>query len=330
MKLKKSLTRLGTTLILTAYASNLWANPLSLLEGRLVPRAEWDNTGIAPNFADMSKHTAEVMMVVIGHTVTGSSVIAEAAKKSLQGLSVPELAKAHHDIIAAEKEIMQGILKAHSSRGFADIGGHDFVSPSGLLYEGRLRDFKGAHTVGSNDRSIGFYFMGCFDEVGCRAEGYAVNKVTEEMVDTAARAIAYYSIEYGLDLEKQLASPELTKENKENVAIWPRSTLDVAERDKTGFPYSPGNLIIDKFPEILKRANAYKVDYVQAEAAAAESEGKRNLTKIQINFSEFTQEMEKKSKEFAEQVADLATRRSKQALEIVGKTAGEKITTEKE
>ncbi len=276
MKKASIFSRIGlAALVFNFNAIQLSAYSLKemLGEERFVPRTDWDNTGIAPDIKNMAKHTGDIVIAVLSHTVSGSSVLLEAAKRSIEGLSAEEVAKVREERVEQEKDVVRDIMKFHTDKDgrfkFSDIGGHGFITPCGFYMEGRAESMRGSHTLGSNDGSLGLYFVGCYDKDGCEKEGWAVNEVTPEMIETAAHVVAYYSLEYGLDIEKQLAHPELTKENQENIAFWPRSKLDLAKDRGDRFPHSPGNLIIERLPEILEKALVYKAEYLAAQVLLA-------------------------------------------------------------
>lgn len=151
---------------------------------------------------------------------------------------VKTLTTLHHTVHTQDDEIlaMQAILYLHQEiYGWADIGYHFVVAPSGNIYEGRDLEYLGAHTLDKNKGNIGIAFMGCYDDVGCPKEGHPVTQVTEELLDSTARLLAYLSVEYQMsfDVGSVLGRSEWVTE--------------------TSFPYSPGNKILEKRREILKR-----------------------------------------------------------------------------
>ena len=64
---------------------------------------------------------------------------------------------------AAEAGHMRAIQRWHLDRGWATIGYHFVVSPSGLIFRGRPVDRLGAHVLGHNAGTVGICLMGNFE-----------------------------------------------------------------------------------------------------------------------------------------------------------------------
>jgi hypothetical protein len=62
----------------------------------------------------------------------------------------------------AEARHMRAIQRWHFDRGFATIGYHLVISPSGRVFAGRPLNALGAHTKGYNTGSVGICLMGNF------------------------------------------------------------------------------------------------------------------------------------------------------------------------
>ena len=58
---------------------------------------------------------------------------------------------------------MRAIQRWHLARGWATIGYHFVVSPSGRIFRGRPVDRLGAHVLGHNAGTVGICLMGNFE-----------------------------------------------------------------------------------------------------------------------------------------------------------------------
>ena len=65
--------------------------------------------------------------------------------------------------LAAEARHMREIQRWHLERGWATIGYHFVVSPSGRVFRGRPVDRLGAHVQGHNRGTVGICLMGDFE-----------------------------------------------------------------------------------------------------------------------------------------------------------------------
>lgn len=66
------------------------------------------------------------------------------------------------DVIAREKKAMRAMEAYHRSKGWACIGYHRVIFPSGHVYGGRPFKWVGAHAKGGNHKT-GYSFAGNFD-----------------------------------------------------------------------------------------------------------------------------------------------------------------------
>lgn len=194
------------------------------LGDRYIPRSDWGQ--IIRNYDELltsGKISADEAkeIATLHHTVTGS-MTAENGKISPDNeyITVQEIEKLHINDFS-----------------FADVGYHYMIGQSGKVYEGRPLKYTGSHTGGLNEKNAGIAFIGCYDDEGCVKEGYQVTEVTEEMISSAASLIAYLSLTEGMSI-----SPE---------TVIPRSLYDLKVKDKTKFPYSPGNRIIERVKDIV-------------------------------------------------------------------------------
>jgi hypothetical protein len=64
---------------------------------------------------------------------------------------------------AAESAHVREIQRWHRERGFATIGYHFVVAPSGRIFRGRPVDRQGAHVAGHNVGTVGIALMGDFE-----------------------------------------------------------------------------------------------------------------------------------------------------------------------
>jgi hypothetical protein len=65
--------------------------------------------------------------------------------------------------LAAEARHMRQIQRWHLDRGWATVGYHFVVSPSGRIFAGRPVDRLGAHVLGHNAGTVGICLMGNFE-----------------------------------------------------------------------------------------------------------------------------------------------------------------------
>lgn len=184
-------------------------------------------------------------LVTLHHTVTGS--------QQAQGKRIP---------LASEPAVVKEIETMHTNPNgpwkFSDIGFPFLIGQSGKVYAGRPYEYTGAHsgglkqknadgtetTISFNKKNFGIAFIGCFDETGC---GDNLTEVTDEMIDSAAKVIAFYAHKDGFAINK--------------TTVLPRSTFDIQRRGgETNFPYSPGNLIIARLDDLIERASTYKAE----------------------------------------------------------------------
>lgn len=79
----------------------------------------------------------------------------------------------HHDGIDPPADLgtyeqvlahVQSIQQYHLSRGWADIGYHFIIDPSGRVWKGRPLSWQGAHVSGDNEENIGIVLLGNFQK----------------------------------------------------------------------------------------------------------------------------------------------------------------------
>jgi hypothetical protein len=80
----------------------------------------------------------------------------------LHHTAIPDPALAAGDL-AAETAYMKRIERLHLDRGWAAVGYHFVIMPSGRVYSGRPPGTVGAHAHGSNSDSIGIALAGDFE-----------------------------------------------------------------------------------------------------------------------------------------------------------------------
>lgn len=59
---------------------------------------------------------------------------------------------------------LEFIRRAHTNRGWADIGYHYAIDPSGRVWECRPHRFQGAHVKDNNENNLGIMLLGNFEE----------------------------------------------------------------------------------------------------------------------------------------------------------------------
>ncbi|MBP6218653.1 MAG: N-acetylmuramoyl-L-alanine amidase [Oligoflexales bacterium] len=242
---------IASLFFLSLTSPSLLANPelKKVFGDSYIPRSEWSehvrdyDTLLKNKKIDLDDGKD---VCIINHSVTGSEYYR--AKECLP----------REDELA----IVRAIEKLHiEDKKWADIGYHFMISPDGTIYEARAPRFVGAHTFRSNKRSIGIAFLGCYDSVGCPAEGYQVTEVNEDMIQATARLIAHLS-KKGCTLgDKETECFPITKET-----VVSRSVHDTKKFGSTSFPYSPGNLIIAEMDNLLKQASQFRTELDTEEA----------------------------------------------------------------
>jgi hypothetical protein len=59
--------------------------------------------------------------------------------------------------------MLNSIRNGHLAQGWADIGYHYIIDPTGRIWEGRNVRFQGAHVKNNNEHNLGIMMMGNFD-----------------------------------------------------------------------------------------------------------------------------------------------------------------------
>ncbi|MDX2117709.1 MAG: peptidoglycan recognition family protein [Planctomycetota bacterium] len=80
----------------------------------------------------------------------------------------------HHDALNSSglrtmsdsQNRLRSIRSGHLKEGWADIGYHYIIDPSGRIWEGRPIVYQGAHVKENNEQNIGVMLMGNFDQQG--------------------------------------------------------------------------------------------------------------------------------------------------------------------
>lgn len=218
-------------LSINAFAKKL--TPEEALGTKYTPRSSWSTERNYKNL-DVS-YDGSKNLISLHHTVTGSLLD--------KGNGIPE-----------DKELilLKSIERDHIQvKKWADIGYHYIISPSGRIFECRRLDVQGAHTFKLNVKNVGLAFLGCYDQESCLAEGYKVNQVSEEMIDSAARLAAYVSMTENFILSAN--------------NLVPRSAYEREILGSSRIPGSPGNRIIDHIDSILAKAEAYREFFLRLE-----------------------------------------------------------------
>ena len=163
-------------------------------------------------------------IVTLHHTVTG-------ARPETQSEHRPE----------DELEILTQIEALHIDQfEFSDVGYHFIIGQSGVVFEARPITYVGAHTRSLNHRNAGIAFLGCFDDQACLEEGLQPSEVSEAMVESAAKLIAYLSLKEGFAITRD--------------TVIPRSIYENSKIGHARFPHSPGSRILARVEDILTRA----------------------------------------------------------------------------
>jgi len=93
----------------------------------------------------------------------------------------------HHDALLTRETSwawaanrLRGIQRAHFNRGWADIGYHFVIDPSGRIWEARPLKYQGAHVSNHNEGNIGVVVIGDFDQ---QALNSLQKKALKELLD---------------------------------------------------------------------------------------------------------------------------------------------------
>jgi len=65
---------------------------------------------------------------------------------------------------AAVARELDGIRAGHVGRGWADIGYHYIIDPSGKVWQGRSIQYQGAHVENNNEHNLGIMLLGNFNQ----------------------------------------------------------------------------------------------------------------------------------------------------------------------
>jgi N-acetylmuramoyl-L-alanine amidase len=106
----------------------------------------------------------------------------------------PKMVVIHHSATPDTGTLSWGAIQDYhvNHNGWSDVGYHAGIEQAGdrfLCFFGRPDVLAGAHTVGQNGRSLGFCFVGNFDEV---APGRS------RLIVAARRVLAPWLLRYGL------------------------------------------------------------------------------------------------------------------------------------
>ena len=200
----------------------------TVLGKNFVARSEWSTS--VPNYEKLleakkiEKDKAKEL-VTLHHTVTGHKALFNGVIPKGQEINLVRVIEHYH----------------MNTNKWSDLGYHGIIAPSGNFYEGRKLDIVGSHTKGLNRKNAGLAFLGCYDDEGCAKEGYKVTEVTDEMIDSATRFVAFLAFNEGFEITKESVMPRNLYEKSRN-------------KGETGFPYSPGNRIIERLDEIINGA----------------------------------------------------------------------------
>lgn len=107
----------------------------------VVGGAQWGQTAAAERFEPRE----ELRRLILHHTAIQDPTLAAGGP-------------------SAEAAYMKGIERLHLDRGWAAIGYHFVIMPSGRVYRGRPHSAIGAHAEGNNRDSIGIALAGDFEQ----------------------------------------------------------------------------------------------------------------------------------------------------------------------
>ena len=123
----------------------------------------------------------------------------------------------------------QQIKAMHLDRGFADIGYHKLIWPSGAIAQGRPDELMGAHAYGLNQGTLG---------VACVGD-YEANKPDPKLIDALVEVLATLCKRYGLKADKIIG-------HRDAVKINPKADTTLC----------PGRYLYALMPEIRRRVKA--------------------------------------------------------------------------
>lgn len=110
----------------------------------LVPRSTWAKGNTKPWLADPMGSIRRI-------TVHHDAILP----------MLPETGRAADRSKVASR--LDSIRRGHLSRGWADIGYHYAIDPSGQVWQGRPLELQGAHVANQNQGNLGIVMLGNFD-----------------------------------------------------------------------------------------------------------------------------------------------------------------------
>lgn len=109
------------------------------LPGGVTPRREWTSTGPVLSLINPMNGVNRI-------TIHHSAVISSSVRSK-----------------ADAARMLTSIRNGHLAQGWADIGYHYIIDPTGRIWEGRNVRFQGAHVRENNEHNLGIMCMGNFD-----------------------------------------------------------------------------------------------------------------------------------------------------------------------
>jgi hypothetical protein len=109
------------------------------LPGGVTPRREWTSTGPVLSLINPMNGVSRI-------TIHHSAVISSSVRAKSDAA-----------------RMLTSIRNGHLAQGWADIGYHYIIDPTGRIWEGRNIRFQGAHVRENNEHNLGIMCMGNFD-----------------------------------------------------------------------------------------------------------------------------------------------------------------------
>lgn len=141
----------------------------------VIPRREWTNTG---PILSLINPMNGINRITVHHSAIISSTVRTKADAA---------------------RMMDNVRKGHTGQGWADIGYHYVIDPSGRIWEGRPIQYQGAHVKENNEHNLGVMCMGNFD----------VERPTPEMLQTLDLFVADRMRAYNVPVSRVYTHQEI-------------------------------------------------------------------------------------------------------------------------
>jgi hypothetical protein len=149
-------------------------NSASTVSG-VIPRREWTSSG---PILSLINPMNGINRITVHHSAIISSTVGSKADAA---------------------RMMDNVRRGHTSQGWADIGYHYVIDPSGRIWEGRPIQYQGAHVKENNEHNLGVMCMGNFD----------VERPTPEMLQSLDMFVADRMRAYNISVSRVYTHQEI-------------------------------------------------------------------------------------------------------------------------